>query len=236
VSPGTLRRITDFDGLTKHVIVYLRRQELLIEAAYRQEVVAGLVDYPFGDYVASVLAGEHPEQNLFEYERLVLGLLEWLGRTRTHVIVYDEPGDPEWIYKSALRVLGLSLGPEYTIPPSLNRSLHPLVVETIRRVSLAGRWHLGLIDSVTKSALRLGLLDGRQWTLLTPRDRQAIQARFASGNARVARELFRRSRLFTESDSTHSRHVFRADAHAAAIAQLERDCALIGSSVRSTFV
>src|SRR5215207_1964953 len=122
-----------FDGRKKRIIVYLRQQDFAIEATYSQAVRTGLFTGTIDEYVDDVLFNRNRARGIFDYRTLVSDCWQAFGREHVHVFLFEEDCGPEWIFTTALDSLGLWLDSKFDIPRPLNRSLHPLFVEYLRR-------------------------------------------------------------------------------------------------------
>lgn len=182
------------------VVVYLRRQEEIIQAAYLQQTKTGFNLRPFREWFQHHFGRHQPGANglRFDYYQLLKRWADVFGKERICRRIYDRSsllrGDA---VDDFLSIIGFpeQAGATLPRPPDDNVSPGPITVELLRRFAL-------LNPGLEAAALRekLGLLERlapRQWPdenrrlLIGPQLRKCEELYYFS-NRVVAKEFFGR--------------------------------------------
>ena len=201
ISPLELQHRAAFDAREKRIIVYLRRQDFAIEAAYSQAVRTGLFRGTIDEYVEDVLINRNPARGIFDYRKLVSDCWEAFGRQHVRVFLFEEDRDSQWIFATALEALGLPLDSDLDLPERSNPSLQPLFVEYLRRSLIAGRWGWPLVRRVNQLTRDPDLSIGGPRGLLSRESRARVRSHFDDDNEWLASELFVEPRELFISDA-----------------------------------
>lgn len=161
------------------ILVYLRRQDELIESGYNQQVKAGLTSELFR--VPQYLAD-------YDYEKRLATWAAAFGRANVTARRYDTSVARMGVVQDIGAVVGVEVSGFKVSTSTSNPSLHPAVVEVQRLANLVGMTSAPPIEALQA---RLGALPGRSGQgFLTSDQRREILQTYAESNATVARDYF----------------------------------------------
>ncbi len=176
-----------------HIVVYLRRQDEMIESMYKQNVLNQAITTPFADYVEAAL---DPATKLGR--RLNYGdfLAEWeaiVDRKNIHVSPYDSETKID-LWGNFVCTTQLKCSFDVQLE-KINDSLHPEFIEFLRRTNVyipkLGRHKIITDITWLQKALKI---DSK--ILCHDKLRQRILANFAEQNRVVALRYLDRSEFF----------------------------------------
>jgi len=130
--PHQLRKKTDFDGHTKKIVVFLRRQDRIIESAYVQDLQYGYTHNSLESYVDNILKGHSNVYHIYRYDDLLQRWIDAFGHANVIPIVYKRT-DEAYIYRAFLDTLAIPMDPSFTLPPARNQTaVHPWTLAYLR--------------------------------------------------------------------------------------------------------
>lgn len=187
VDPALLADFAHVVSDDVRILVYLRRQDDLIESGYLQQVKAGLTGEPFrfGGYVEA-----------YDY---AIQLERWaaaFGPDSVVARVYDRAAAERGIVQDVCQVLGLEVGAVVDPTGTVNPSTHPAAVELQRLGNQLGL-RAGRLTARVSECLQQVDNGGRR-SYLTADERREILGAYSASNEEVARRYFGRpdGRLF----------------------------------------
>jgi hypothetical protein len=184
------------------IIIYLRRQDHLIQSQYGQKIIKPSVKETrsIDDFIKNLLENDI----LVHYSKLLDRWEQFFGKENLIVRIYEKEQLPDGLVADFLNAVGLTLTQEYLISDRDNKSLHPDVLEFIR---LSNQLPL---DLDTSNKLRLECvemskqLSSRSYfdphSLLSPQQRIELINHYEESNRYVAQKYLGREdgRLFYE--------------------------------------
>lgn len=193
ISPALFRKRSRFDGRHKKIVVYVRRQDRVIESLYGQLVHANYTSLSLTDFVDRVLRREGAEYRSYAYYDFLRDWTAEFGRENVTVIVYHRRSE-DFIYRSFLETLGLSLTEEYRIPPPQNETRTNVAALEYLRICnklqltrlMSAHTQLGHQRLVARICSRWGIQDTR--FLLPMHVRVRIMEFFREQNRKTASE------------------------------------------------
>jgi hypothetical protein len=198
----TLERIAEALGDAQvRIVVYLRRQDRWLESMYAEAVTGGYfwLTAGFEEYVADAIAGARMigwpgAQIRLEYGEWLVRLRDRFGTDAVHVGVYETACAQQGLFADFLRLAGMKALPavDETIPAKLNASVGTRedveVIRLFNRLPFPSehdyRRFLGTYHAWAASRDRQGRPE-----FFSPSARAAVLDRYATANARVAREF-----------------------------------------------
>ena len=189
---GLVRALADVGLNDITLVVYLRRQDQLIQAAYREAVRWGFSDSP-----EAVVANIESRRGLFGFANYEVLLKRWsaaVGKENIVPRIYDRDllsgGSTELDFMTWLRP-GADIASLRR--PEANQSWSAEVTQYIARINATWKdkpLHTALLKR-NKLAKDLGQLQGVGGKhIFTPEERRSIREAFATSNAKVAADFF----------------------------------------------
>ena len=176
-----------------HVIVYLRRQDEMIESMYKQNVLNQGITTPFDGYVRGALDSATKLGKRLNYNDF---LVEWetiAGRKGIHVALYEGESRND-LWRNFLHTADVSCEFDIQLKRS-NISLPPEFIEFVRRTNAyipKPHRHKFITDTLWLN--QLSTVEGRP--LCSDDLRRKILAHFRDQNRAVAQRYFDRTELF----------------------------------------
>jgi hypothetical protein len=189
IDPAEFDRRTRFDGQRKRIIVFLRRQDEMLESMYLQMVRAGLCDRSFETFLGDYLGKDGGRDNILRYHDMLERWCSAFGRENVKVLLYENGPQGSRLYERFLEVIGVRWTAGFEVPPRLNDALHPLAAEYLRQLNKAGTSTRDRRSTVLLAARQLGL-QAKKVRLLSPSRRAEVMELFAAQNRRVAQDFF----------------------------------------------
>ncbi|MBI1261047.1 MAG: hypothetical protein GC184_04930 [Rhizobiales bacterium] len=184
------------------VIVYLRRQDHLIESAYNQLTTAGINTLPFRTWLDQSLKGGIKN---FSYDDRLHLFAEVFGKSNLHVRVFEKSQlHPSGLIHDFMKLMGIEDLSEFELVPSLNRSMPPEFIETLRCASAAHPdVQLRKILCKLMRASPIRGLDPSDYTLFDAALRKQVLDTCRGSNERIARDFLNREDgvLFHETET-----------------------------------
>nr|VFJ69647.1 MAG: hypothetical protein BECKFW1821C_GA0114237_101935 [Candidatus Kentron sp. FW] len=202
IAPDELRGFFDGLGFRIRILLYLRRQDLLLESLFNQNVKNGYVTVPFSRFVEREI--EDRQGYGYTYRR-VSALARAFGPENLIIRPFEKSRfSGGTLLEDFVAALGLPWDEGFHIPANWNESIPVEIIEVLVRFQ---RYLDGLDE---KPRWRFCELVQRQcrplcagtdsYRLFTPDEAMATMNHFEDNNRRIAREFMPGSRgcLFTE--------------------------------------
>ena len=183
----------DETGLSLHIIVYLRKQDGLVESFWNQRVKArGKMTMPFEEFIVE------------KYKFMPMAYDEWLDK-----IV--EEGKPDRLTVRVFErgqllggsviddfcdAIGLSMTPELVIPKESNSSFDADVIAVKKMINRNASFqdlYDFYYDAVSATYARGETSDAPKTSMFSPEKRREFMAQYEAGNAYVAKQYFGRN-------------------------------------------
>jgi hypothetical protein len=198
-----LRQVTE--DYNVKIIVYLRRQDYLVQSMYNQLVREPTIRL-------TVTIQEFIQRNMYNvlvYLDFSHRLEVWknnFGKNNIIVRVYEKAQLPEGIFADFLEVIGLDFTDEYVLPEKkvANISFDLDVLEFLRllnSIPMTVSHHTELLVTLNSLSQKIGERDSDHRHLLFPWEQVELLERYKESNSQVAREYLGREdeRLFYEA-------------------------------------
>lgn len=189
-----LKNALDERGIDLKVIVYLRRQDLVVESYWMQRVKAKITS-SFQEFIDS---GEYSFFKLNYYENLE-HISKIIGKENIIVRAYEKQqyeGNGNSLISDFMKVLGLELNDMYVSPNAVvNTSLHGSYLEVKRLLNEMEYFHkptwstkyLSLLQEEAEGNYRISSCE-----CFTYEQQMAFLKKYKEGNSAVAREYMNR--------------------------------------------
>ncbi|MDO4632946.1 MAG: hypothetical protein Q4B01_03715 [Eubacteriales bacterium] len=209
-----LKQDMDAAGLELKVIVYLRRQEDFAQSHYEQRVKEGFT-HSFEEYLVWKDRAEYP----FDYEATLAKIAESVGSENIIVRVYEKgqfQGEEHTIFSDFLEIFGLKMADGFELENTVrNVSLEGDALELRRALNRVPEMR-GVSHRLTLDLKRVQEIEDYAWKrgqemYFASEDAfEAFKARYAEGNAAVARKYLGREdgKLFQKESHALTPHVY----------------------------
>lgn len=195
VSPDVFFERSSFDNEPKKIILFLRRQDRVIESLYVQLVRFGYVTESLTSFVENILNQKNPASQTYAYHDFISRWCKVFGKNNVTPIIYHRKHD-DFIFHAFMDSLGIKINEDFRFPVSENvtntnslallylRFFNWARIETLLEPRNVVK-HRELVGSVS-SRLRLG----EKRYLLPMSLRVKILEAYREQNRDVAREFF----------------------------------------------
>ncbi len=195
VSPELFFERSRFDNEAKKIVLFLRRQDRVIESLYVQLVRYGYVTESLTSFVQNILDQKNPASQSYSYYDLISRWCKVFGKNNVTPIIYNRKQD-NFIFHAFMDVLGIKVDEDFILPvPENVTSTNSLALMYQRFFNWTGIESLMKLENVVKhrelvstisSKLRLGK---KRYLLPKPLRMQILKA-YREQNRAVAREFF----------------------------------------------
>jgi hypothetical protein len=175
------------------IIVYLRRQDNWLQSVYNQ-----LCKDPYFRFTGNIY--ELPQIEQLDYYKCIESWAQVFGKRNIIVRPYEKRQLTHGLFADFLRIIGLSLTPDYYIPNTLtegNPSLDNELLAFIRvcnEIPMTQEEHMKLLKALeslsTTNKTENTFLDHY---LLSPKERSELVAKYEAGNRLIAKNYLDRS-------------------------------------------
>ena len=195
VDPKVFAERSQFDGKKKKIVVFLRRQDRIIESLYVQLIRYGFTSDSISKFVQNAMrSGSYPQRTYAYYDLLE----KWagvFGKENVMPVLYRRTSS-DFLYRSFLKASGISMNDSFVIPKNLNqtksnfitlnyfRIINKLGLYTTRGDKRRGK----TIRMVDKLNSKFGLKNRRE--LFSLSQRKQIMDAFLEQNQKVSQEYF----------------------------------------------
>jgi len=176
------------------IICYVRRQDLYIESAWKQQAKVGALRMPFAMFLERHTQAKFLGEVHANYHRMLEKWTAAFGRDAIRVRVFDSS---EFVgrdlvddFMDACGIGDKSLVKSLQRPPRTNIALPSELAELLRRVNVSG-----LVSSTEQQAFVAyveSLIEYRDQPLLSPADQAAVLANYAESNVSLFRDYLER--------------------------------------------
>jgi len=193
---GKLREFLPHD-LEIKIIVYLRRQDDLLESKYNQRVREPQIrlEKSFTDYFSSI--GLYNPK--LDYYNKLTPWADSFGKENLIIRIYEKDKLRGNLFNDFISVIGLENADSIKVPDlAVNTSWSWDIIEFMRICNNSFRKDDGMHDFLLRSLAKARVVEKEKKRLLSPQQRREIIAHYADSNAKVAREYLGREdgRLF----------------------------------------
>jgi len=204
-------------GFNVNIIVYIRRQDHLIESSYNQEVklAANLVSEPFAKYKSR-------RNRLLDYSIALEPWIKVFGIENVIIRIFEKEHMPDGLLHDFLNILEIKNKEGFDFPEKpLNRPLVPEAVEIKRLINgmnLPNNITSKILPKLVEYSAAVIEKKGKEFlkhALLSAEDRKTILAEYQEANEKVAREYLGRedSKLFFEKMASNNDHKKEAETY-----------------------
>lgn len=195
VSPELFFERSQFDNEAKKIVLFLRRQDRVIESLYVQLVRYGYVTESLNSFVQNILDKKDPASQSYAYYDLISRWCKVFGKKNVTPILYTRKQD-NFIFHAFMDALGLKVNEDFVLPIPENvtntNSLALMYQRCFNWTGMESRMkpekvvkHRELVSTVS-SKLRLGK---KRYLLPKPLRMEILQA-YREQNRAVAQEFF----------------------------------------------
>jgi len=184
------------------VVVYLRRQDEMLESMYKFQVLHHRVKSKFADFCTEKTSKTTKLGRCLDYDRFLAAWEEWVGRENIQVSLFEADAKAD-LWGDFMRRIGHDI-PLASPMERENVSVSGSFLEFLRRT-----------NSYVPPPPRRKLVRDLKWLVAnSPRSplplcpdqlRQTVLERFAEGNRGVAQRYFGRENLFQAAANSHER-------------------------------
>lgn len=193
IPPEVIAQRLSKTGLTGHIIVYLRRQDLWLQSLYNE-----VVRDPSRRYTGRISNMREVRQGMADYHKVITDWANCFGKDSIVIRILEKEQLPHGLYRDFLDAIGVECHDDYWVP-SRSAELNPgfsdvliLALRCLNQIPMKREMYRHMISALAEIAQDPAYIKSRDYSLLSTDEAGVISRKYAAGNRKLAKEYLGR--------------------------------------------